>query len=199
MDDLFKKIKNREYTHESYRTEKGSFYICKINDDEYLHVIFCGINNDERYELKRKLVLLNKNGNMLDNYLDYLQSFNGAILFGGSINLFGINDRRDYIDSPSSLLRPLLNDRISKEIYKELYIGNCPHGSGGNMNFYYNLDNGLVVGYYNNSIAITWAGIDEMIKDLIDKYDKLYLPSGLNKYYGMPEKGVYNNIQKYIF
>ena len=199
MNNPYKTILDKEYTNGNYRTKKGTCYLGKIDEEEFLHVLFYGIDDKECEDIKRKLILSNKNGSKLDEYLGFLKLYNGALLFGGSINLFGVEGDRDEMDSPSSLLRPLSSDKISKEIFKALYIGNCPHIKGGNMNFYFNLDSGLVVGYYKNEIQVTWLSIYDMIKDLIDKYDKFYLPTGLNKFYGLSEKGVYNNIQKFIF
>lgn len=199
MDNPFNDLLKKKYENGNYRTDNGSMYLGKIEDDEYLHTIYYGIDDEEVEELKNKLYLCNKKGAKLEEYISFLQESNGALLFGGSINLFGFSTNRDYEDTPTSIIKPLLSDKISKQIYRMLYIGNCPHANGGNMNFYLNLDVGLVVGYYKNEIVITWPNIYEMVRDLINKYDEFYLPSGLNKNYGKADKGVYNNIQKYIF
>lgn len=195
---MFSSILEKEYQGECWTTDFGTEYLCKTVCDDYLHVLFAGITPDEKKHLVKELRKQKKQGPKLDVYLDFLTRYNGAVLYAGSINLFGYALKRKDEDSPTQLIELNRNDQVSKILNQVIYIGNMPSTDGGNINIYFNVNSGLVTGFYKGDIRITWVNMQDFINKILSSYEKCYLPNGVNKNYGTTDNTVYNNIQKYI-
>lgn len=195
---MLKSILETEYQGECQTTALGTEYVCKTVGEDFLHILFAGITPDEKKHLIKELKKQKKDGPKLDVYLDFLTKYNGAILYAGSVNLFGYALKRKEEDTPTMLIESNKNDQVSKALNQVIYIGNMPSAEGGNINIYFNVNSGLVTGFYKGDIRITWANMQDFINKIIGRYEKHYLPNGVNKNYGTNDTTVYNNIQKYI-
>lgn len=195
---MLESILEKEYQGECQTTVFGTECLCKTVGDDFLHVLFAGITLDEKKHLIKELKKLKKDGPRMDAYLDFLTQFNGAILYAGSINLFGYPLKRKNEDAPASLIELNKNDQVSKALNQVIYIGNMPSAEGGNINIYFNVNTGLVTGFYKGDIRITWANIKDFIDKIIARYEQYYLPDGVNKNYGTNDTTVYNNMQKFM-
>lgn len=195
---MLKGIRDKTYNGECRTTIAGTEYFCKTVGDDYLHILYAGLTSNEKKQLFKELKKLKKDGPRLNEYLSVLEEVNGAMLYAGSINLFGYASKRNEEDTPSLLIELNKYDQVSKMLNQVVYIGNMPCAEGGNINIYFNVNSGLVTGYYKGDIRITWTGLSDFFNKIISRYEKYYKPDGTNNKYGMNDETVYNNIQKYI-
>lgn len=195
--EYVRRIRDKMYSGDCKQTDKGSNYICQTSDGGYLHSLFYGLNDKEARQLVNALGKIKKNGPYVSSLVDFLRETNGGLLYAGSLNLFGFVKRRREEDSPTSIIEMNQSDCVAKCLNQVIYIGNMPYIDGGNMNLYLNVETGLVVGYYDNQIVVTWTCFDDFIKEIISRYEEIYDYDGRNKNYGQSELGVFNNIQKF--
>lgn len=195
---MLKLIRDKIYDGECHTTVAGTKYLCKTVGDDFLHILYAGLTSNEKKQLIKELKKLKKDGSRLNDYLSVLEEVNGAMLYAGSINIFGYASKRKEEDTPSLLIELNINDQVSKMLNQVVYIGNMPCAEGGNINIYFNVNSGLVTGYYKEDIRITWTGLSDFFNKIVSQYEKYYKLDGINEKYGMNDETVYNNIQKYI-
>ncbi len=190
---------NEKYTNPNMTTDKGSLYYCLFEADEYLHVFFYGLNEDRTQRLLDDLLSIGKKLESNADYVSFLAESNGALLYSGSINMFGYEDCDDsFDDSPSSIVKMNMVDAFAKKNDSALYIGNCPCSKGGNVNFYYMLDSSTIQLIYNGEVICACEDMQTFFKQMYYSFDDKYLSDGRNKFFGDKDKYVYNNIQKLI-
>lgn len=196
--DFINRITNK-YSNNDYVTEKGTQYICRFNADEYLHTLFYGISDLQASELDYLISSIKPGTSKLESFLDSLKISNGAVMYAGSVVMFGYPDNRDdYGDRPSSIIEMNKRDKVSCCNENLLYIGNSPCSLGGNFNFYYELNECTVLGFRDSVKIRSWNSLDDFWSGIYEKFDGSYLNTGINVHFGSKEHFVYNNIQKYI-
>ena len=104
---MLKNKLKRGFSSSIEETKLGTQYVCEFAKEEYLHIMYAGLDSGEEKKLKKELERLKKEGPYLDNYISFLKEVNGAILYAGSINLFGYEGRRKDMDAPTSVIRVL--------------------------------------------------------------------------------------------
>lgn len=190
---------NNKYSGTKKITKKGSIHLCKFNEDEYLHSFFYGIDEKKASELEYLISSIKPSCDHIEKFIDSLKVSNGAVLYAGSVVLFGYPDNQDdYSDRPSSIIEMNKRDKVSCCNESLLYIGNSPCSLGGNINFYYELNECTILGFKDGVKMTSWNSLDDFWSGIYEKFDGAYLDTGINVHFGSKEHFVYNNIQKYI-
>ena len=193
---IYSKIKKR-WTGISNQT--GTSLLGKVgSSDEYLNVLYAPISKRDMQELEKYVSTSKKfDKKILKNFIEVLSEHNGAVLYGGGIVLFGVtaNDTVNQFLYPASIIKMNNFDYVSSHLNKVLYIGNAMHKSKDNINFYYNLENGIVSGYVKGEIVISWKTLEEFYDYVFGVYDSCYGNDGVHKNYNNKAQFVYRNIQ----
>ena len=192
---LYSTISQKRYDFKNFNSANGTQFLCETAQNDYLHTLYYPLGKKEGKALEKIMKALKKDGEKLSEYVNFLSEHNGAILYGGSVVLFGFAERSMSLDEPVSLIEENERDGVSKRLNRVIYIGNAPYIKGGNVNFYFNVISGCVTAFYDNQIIYTWFSIKEFCEHILRFYDDKYLTNGRNKYYNEKEHGVWHNIQ----
>lgn len=180
-------------------TETGTVLAGKIvGKDECLHVLYAPISKKDEKTLKTHLASDKKTAKRaVEQYIDFLSEHNGSVLYGGALVFFGATDNQaiNKFLYPVSVIQMNREDYVSTHLNNVLYVGNAMHVDRDNINFYFNLENGIVSGYHKGEIVISWKDLNEFFNYIYLHYDKMYGDDGIHKFYGQKNKGVYYNAQ----
>ena len=194
---IYRQIEKRWKTHSL--TETGTVLAGKIaGREECLHALYVPISKKEKKELEAYLASDKKAARKaVDKYIDFLSEHNGSVLYSGALVFFGATDNQTVNEFlyPASVVLMNQGDHISKRLNSVLYIGNGMHVDRDNINFYFNLENGIISGYHKGEIVISWKDLNEFFEYIYRHYDKMYGDDGLHMFYGQRAKGVYYNAQ----
>lgn len=188
---------------ESKQSPNGTLFVCQLpflGEREYLHILFYPLNKKGMNELVQ--TIQKEKGYSLDKaneYTDFLQQNNGGIFFSGAFVLFGQtrSDRQSSLEEPSPILKNNLSDHVSSSLNRVLYIGNALHKDLDNINFYINLENGIVLGYHKGKIVRSWRSFGDFLSGMIMFYNSHYDDTGKNLHFKDPRMHVYENTQLY--
>lgn len=193
---VYSKIKKR---WKGMSNQTGTSLLGKVgSSEEYLNVLYAPISENEINELENYISNTKKcEEKFLKNYIEVLSEHNGAVLYGGSILFFGSTNHNKSVPFtyPSSIIRFNSIDRVSSLFDNILYIGNAVHKSKDNINFYYNLENGMVFGCLKGDIVISWKDLEEFYEYIFSVYDDCYGDDGVHKFYNNKEQLVFYNVQ----
>lgn len=194
---IFSKIERRWPIGQTNQT--GTEFLGRVkNTNEYLNILYPALAPKGKKDLMNYISdCKSYNKKVLEQYVDFLSEHNGAVLYSGGIVMFGSTryNEPNYFVYPTSIMYADKNDYVSSRLNRVLYIGNALHKSGGNINFYLNLENGIVSGYIKEEIIISWKNIRDFFEFIYIKYDSMYNEDGTHKFFNEKEKNVYRNIQ----
>lgn len=194
---MYSKLEERWKKETTNQT--GTVFLGKVNGtDEFLNVLYAPLAHEDKNKLTHYIFHAKSyDKKVLEQYLDFLAEHNGAVLYGGGVVLFGATDCNEMNPFlyPPSIVKANRTDYVSSRLNKVLYIGNALHKSGSNINFYLNLENGIISAYLKDEIVRSWKNINDFMDFIFETYNSKYGDDGLNKYYGMKNKNVYQNIQ----
>lgn len=193
---VYSKIKKR---WAGVSNQTGTSLLGRVgSSDEYLNVLYAPVSKRDVKELEKYVSDKKKfDKKTLKNFIEILSEHNGAVLYGGGIVLFGVtnNDTANQFLYPASIIKSDSSDYVSSHLNRVLYIGNALHKSKDNINFYYNLENGIVSGYLKGEIVISWKTLEEFFDYIFMTYDPCYGDDGVHKFYNKKALFVYRNVQ----
>ena len=193
---VYSKIEER-WTGISNQT--GTSLLGKVkSSDEYLHVLYSPASKKD-IKLFEEYIFDEKkfDKKILNKFTEILLEHNGAVLYGGGIVLFGSTDNKSMTPFlyPASIVKMNNIDFVSSRLNNVIYIGNAWHKSKGNINFYYNLKNGIVSGFIKGEIVISWPDLERFYEYIFMSYDNCYGDDGVHHHYDAKEKFVFRNVQ----
>jgi hypothetical protein len=193
---LYSKIKKR---WSGCSNQTGTSLLGRVGTtDEYLNALYAPVSKHDVKELEKYISSTKSfDKKVLKRLFDVLSEHNGAVLYGGGIVFFGATDNGvvNQFAYPASIIKMNNADYVSSHLKKVLYIGNALHKSKDNINFYYNLENGIVSGYLKGEIIISWKNLEDFYEYIFTAYDDCYGDDGVHKFYNDKKHFVYRNVQ----
>lgn len=172
--------------------QEQSLYFGKINDRDYLHLFRKRISDMQ----EKEFVSWNRisGSKFSQDLINLLKEHNGAVLYSGSIRIFGWFDQgtSKYYSSIKFLTD---NDYISINNNKLIYFANAPYTTKENINFYFDTSNGNVIGLVGKTKIINIKSIKEFERLIYKFYDFKYNSKGIHIKYDDKENYVSKNIQ----